>query len=934
MNEGGAQDVKERALKVTWKEVGDRPTDSELLSAFSPVGSVVRDKCAAVLFASAESVAAAVAAVQDGPGRTWRVQPMADTRQKSKENISKAKRTVSPLNQLQRESNVLFLGKSRSVPAASSSSSDSGNEELFSSTGGDCRHCRQNDQQRLKTKSSRWGLLTEDALRKQQQQYLPGVQKSTERVKTRKSSPKDVHGSDDSAMCRQEPSPFSLPEELRAWSPCTQTRDHDGLKLKTNDEKKTGEHKGGLTHGEACTKTDGGPASSVGGDAVPPRSASDEPHLATDRRVHGQQQNQERSAKRASLDGNKSGGTDRESAKKGDTTTHGGDELPGRSDKAEAPDKQQAKQTKQAKRLALEVARLRSSLRATTSELHAERSARSRLEDEWWKKTRAWEEERSSLVTSTQNAERASKLAQEEVGRALAKGKAREVEITSERVVREAAQGKTESALKGVVNVQDRLLGALQSELEMTNRAREAAQDDSREAKEQLHLYVQDFLLWRDRAKRLGAREVQAGCPAHSKRHAEAPPACDSPSEPLQQRAADDIQRTTGAKDEDKSIEHASSAQAREPEVSSDLSIPEKYARYFETTTGGCASAAPSTEPVRLRQGDTPEGEPEAAAAAAAWSTRSAMAGALSSPSSRAYFQRSMKAQQEISHRLERDLVRARADLQAIYAGSRTRSSGESRSTRTEKNRDDDSQAREESCQILEGVDPDAGDAPDQQVVPDAAACTSVARHSYTGRVLAALLGGDLAASPRTTASGLPGASIRTLRLSDYPPALQAVFSEWPAAVPLPPAPAASPNRRLRGAEAPHHDRSRVPSRSPSWRAAPHTDENEGREQESLIGVDKNGSPPAKNAAALVAGENSSSSADANAAGKTSGVLGARGSDHQSADMATAAEGMRGGCSVSGAFRGYEAKSPFLRRWLGERFSPSPQPRMTAIEQN
>lgn len=42
MGERGAQDVKQRALKVTWKEVVERPTDVELLSAFSPVGTVVR----------------------------------------------------------------------------------------------------------------------------------------------------------------------------------------------------------------------------------------------------------------------------------------------------------------------------------------------------------------------------------------------------------------------------------------------------------------------------------------------------------------------------------------------------------------------------------------------------------------------------------------------------------------------------------------------------------------------------------------------------------------------------------------------------------------------------------------------------------------------------------------------------------------------------
>lgn len=54
--------------------------------------------------------------------------------------------------------------------------------------------------------------------------------------------------------------------------------------------------------------------------------------------------------------------------------------------------------------------------------------------------------------------------------------KARQAEIASDRVARETAQSKTERAMEGVVNVQDRLIRALQNELETTDRAREAAQ--------------------------------------------------------------------------------------------------------------------------------------------------------------------------------------------------------------------------------------------------------------------------------------------------------------------------------------------------------------------------------------------------------------------------------------------------------------------------
>lgn len=54
--------------------------------------------------------------------------------------------------------------------------------------------------------------------------------------------------------------------------------------------------------------------------------------------------------------------------------------LSGDSAEATAASEQQTKAREQAKRLALEVARLRSSLRATTSELNTERSARVRVE--------------------------------------------------------------------------------------------------------------------------------------------------------------------------------------------------------------------------------------------------------------------------------------------------------------------------------------------------------------------------------------------------------------------------------------------------------------------------------------------------------------------------------------------------------------------------
>lgn len=52
----------------------------------------------------------------------------------------------------------------------------------------------------------------------------------------------------------------------------------------------------------------------------------------------------------------------------------------------------------------------------------------------------------------------------------------REAKVVSDQAARETAQFKTESALNGVAKVQDRLICALQTELDITNRAREAAQ--------------------------------------------------------------------------------------------------------------------------------------------------------------------------------------------------------------------------------------------------------------------------------------------------------------------------------------------------------------------------------------------------------------------------------------------------------------------------
>ncbi|CAM9397484.1 unnamed protein product, partial [Laminaria digitata] len=181
--------------------------------------------------------------------------------------------------------------------------------------------------------------------------------------------------------------------------------------------------------------------------------------------------------------------------------------------KDDDPAAEQKRARHQAKRLALEVARLRAALRRTASDLKTERMTRERLKEEWWKKMSEWEEERGCLVATKQAAERASREAAEETALARKQAEARYAKLASDRDAQEAAQSKADGAMNGVVQVQDRLVRALQAELDMTNRAREATQDDAREATEQLRFYVQDFLMWRDRAKRLETRMVELGHP-------------------------------------------------------------------------------------------------------------------------------------------------------------------------------------------------------------------------------------------------------------------------------------------------------------------------------------------------------------------------------------------------------------------------------------
>ncbi|CAM9360362.1 unnamed protein product, partial [Ectocarpus sp. 4 AP-2014] len=620
----------------------------------------------------------------------------------------------------------------------------------------------------------------------------------------------------------------------------------------------------------------------------------------------------------------------------------------------------------QAKRLALEVARLRSSLRATTSELNTERSSRVRLEDEWWRRMQGWEEKRGCLVASKQEAEWAATTAEEDVARLLVKEKDREGEVASERLAQETRQEKADIAMKGVVTVQDRLIQALRTELEMTDRARQAAQDNALETKDQLRLYVDDFLLWRNRAKHLEAILIDLGHPPQPGLHAETVLSHGSPSSKEHKRPKAPQRQNVDDKEQEVDprtpvaegpVKHGGSMQAGDD--ANDLSIPEKYARYFETTTGGYPAPPSNGALAGTQRTEGSELDLETATAAAAWSTRAAMAeSSSSSSSSRAYFQRSMKAQQEISVRLGKDLARARADLQSIYESNKARakrSGGETSTYRGSLPHETDGKSEVASSERAQrtGTGRKVGDSSsreDERRVQDRTAVQGVATQdnisapaacsfpegSHMARVLAVLLGEDSTANG-TGIAGLSDASTTpSLRLTDYPQMLQTVFGGKPEASLLDSAMAH--RRRVMVSEAPQrgqtgqgygdHDERGFPTQPCSHSRTLAEEKQQARTTLSHARVDRRHGPGAteRNCTEvqvhnrICCGNGGRGNADCRPQDKAA-VEGASGIPND-----VDPGGGRESRSLATAFRGYEAKSSLLQRWLGEKKSPSPSP--------
>lgn len=458
-------------------------------------------------------------------------------------------------------------------------------------------------------------------------------------------------------------------------------------------------------------------------------------------------------------------------------------------------------------------------------------------------------------------------------------------------------------------------------------------QDDARETKKQLRLYVQDFLLWRDRAKRLEARQAGTEAPTppqHPERDGTAGSATTEASLAPTKGSAEDAGRTQAGGNGEPTHE----------------SIPEKYARYFETDAGGYPDSPTDAALFGLQEAeDAKEGPAGAtktdtaeAAAAAAWSTRLAMTGS-SSDAARAHFQRSMKAQQVASARLEKDLMKARADLQSIYAGSRTAGvggGGRAKATSaglrpgTEEERLGVALPERE----LDEVDGDEGEGSnDNRSSPESPtgekersggvstkeenAGESVATHAVEGshlaRVLKVLLGGDPAGGRVSDAPSL------SLRLTDFPPTLQAVFGQGPAVT----SPAAKTfEHRVTSSKGAH---ARCGEKLLGQQKRRWARKNPVQIDERELGL----------AGKAAASENGRVYPAAPATGHAGADGCGRREDRpeqkpHSARGASTVSGVVEGrerCSVTGAFQGYEAKSSLLQRWLDERGSPPlPQP--------
>lgn len=279
-----------------------------------------------------------------------------------------------------------------------------------------------------------------------------------------------------------------------------------------------------------------------------------------------------------------------------------------------------------------------------------------------------------------------------------------------------------------------------------------------------------------------------------------------------------------------------------------------------------------------------------------------------------------MKAQQDASARLEKDLMKARADLQSIYAGRRRADVGGKAPSVVLS-----SEAGEERSRIAlsegaldevgcEGDEPIAGGeclaenptveekrsgGVSAKQIPAEPVATHVVEGSHLARVLAVLLGehptAAEAAAPR--ASNAPS---RSLRLKDFPPTIQAIFGEGVGPAATPAAATLDPAMGSKGT----HERcgeTRLSRRTRRWARG------------SPIEVDKSMLCFAGKAAAT---EHRGVNTAATSPTGRAGVDGCGRKEDRRDDGQES-------CSLAGGFQGYKAKSSLLQKWMSERVFPS-----------
>lgn len=525
-------------------------------------------------------------------------------------------------------------------------------------------------------------------------------------------------------------------------------------------------------------------------------------------------------------------------------------------------------------------------------------------------------------------------------------------------------------------------------------------QEDAREAKVQLRHYVADFLLWRDRAKGLksrlealghpvtfvdghGASGTPSSCiPSPSSKSMSARPPLkpqrlegDRELQPASSsQISQDYDRTVKGQDDNgigqsdcpnqsltgdtggSSTEELIDTQKNEvsgtsialstkalrgstpsnsDDADAELSAPEKYARMFQNRY------TPSN-------GDCREVPSEAMSIGEA-------TGASSAPS-RAYFQRSMKSQQEISARLERDLVKARADLQSIYTGTtnvakydearvglvpeegfidrRDVGLGGEGTTLPVETCDGDSKGDNlSSARQTSQCGRELATEENNRELQQANSGNQVnIMGPYMARVLAALLGADelTGVVPDFTTNALAaegGAklfhpALPPLRLSDYPPRLQAVFGGTPSFSSPPYVVSEHKAIRARRNGRGNNQKSKVPKQGSV--SADGIKVRKGTASESMMKSTLEGRLSSRQSAKNTSAVEFFSTTGKMPRDTISGRSGGRG--RQVAKPSEDQVAASGRNAIAGVFREYEAKSPLLQRWLTEMcYSPTAQ---------